>query len=147
MTEAAHVQRRARSGEAIVGRLRRGDDLLETLTAVAIANDVRLGLVQALGAVERARVGYYDQDTFTYRFLEFDRHLEILSVVGNVSQREGGPVIHAHITLADEHGQAYGGHLVPGTRVFACEFAFQVLEGAELNRGHDDETGLPLWKR
>ncbi|MHB8763762.1 MAG: PCC domain-containing protein [Deferrisomatales bacterium] len=55
--------RRVRSREVLVGRLGRGDDLLEALTRVAREEGVRLGRLEALGAVEGARVGFYDQAT------------------------------------------------------------------------------------
>ncbi|MDW7710517.1 MAG: DNA-binding protein [Deferrisomatales bacterium] len=137
--------RRLRVREVLMGRLRRGDDLLECLTAFVRREGVRLGRVEALGAVERARVGYYDQGAFEYRYLEFDTDLEILALLGNVSLRDGEPMVHAHVTLGDAQGRAFGGHLAPGTRVFACEFAVEVLDGEELHRGHDEATGLPLW--
>jgi uncharacterized protein len=65
--------------------------------------------------------------------------------VGNISLKDGNPMVHAHITLADEAGKAYGGHLIPGTVVFACEFILQVFEQPLLERGFDEATGLPLW--
>lgn len=139
--------KRLRGTEVLMGRLQRGDDLLEALTAVVTREGVRLGRVEALGAVEKARIGYYDQAGFAYRYLEFDHDLEILALVGNVSLRDGQPMVHAHVTLGDAEGRAFGGHLAPGTRVFACEFAVEVLEGGELHRGHDEATGLPLWTR
>ncbi len=33
--------------------------------------------------------------------------------------KDGEIFVHAHITLADRKGRAYGGHLMPGTMVFA----------------------------
>ena len=39
----------------------------------------------------------------------------------------------------------HGGHLAPGTIVFACELIIEAFDGQELNRGMDRETGLPLW--
>ncbi len=69
---------------------------------------------------------------------------EITKLVGNVSLKEGRPMVHAHVTLADE-GKAFGGHLAPGTVVFACEFIIQVFEGVSLTRSLDAETGLQLW--
>ena len=50
------------------------------------------------------------------------------------------------VPLADDAGCAFGGHLAPGTIVFACEFCVHVLDGPDLCRGVDDETGLPLWE-
>jgi len=139
------VVKRVRTKDLLMGRLQRGDDLLEALTAAVQREGVRLGRVEALGAVEKARVGYYNQTTFAYEYLDLDRDLEILALVGNVSLRDGQPMVHAHVTLGDGQGRAFGGHLAPGTRVFACEFTVEVLEGGEFHRGHDEATGLPLW--
>ncbi len=129
----------------LMGRLRRGDDLLAALTTLCRDEGVTLGRVTALGAVECACVGFYDQQARTYSYLTFDRPLEILALVGNISLRDGAPAVHAHITLGEEDGRALGGHLAPGTRVFACEFTLDVLAGPALTRGYDEETGLPLW--
>ena len=129
----------------LIGRMSRGDDLLEKLTSIVREHGVRLGRVAALGAVEHARVGYYDQEAREYQFRNLPRELEILSLLGNVSLRDGEPMIHAHLTLGDDQGLAFGGHLAPGTRVFACEFTIDVFQGEDLVRGHDEPTGLPLW--
>ncbi len=131
----------------IVGRLQRGEDLLGSLTRICREQGVRLGRVEAIGAVEGARLGFYHQDSQQYEFHTLERPLEILALVGNVSLRDGEPMVHAHVTLSDAEGKAIGGHLAEGTRVFACEFAIEVLEGGELHRGHDEATGLPLWTR
>ena len=131
--------------QTLMGRLSRGDDLLDGLTGVARDRGVRLGRVAALGAVEHARVGFYDQQARVYRHLDLERELEILALVGNVSIRDGESMIHAHVTLGDARGHAFGGHLVSGTRVFACEFTMDCFEGEDLIRGLDPATGLPLW--
>ncbi|MHC4252147.1 MAG: PPC domain-containing DNA-binding protein, partial [Planctomycetota bacterium] len=110
----------------IMGRLGHGKDLLEELTAVAAAEGVTLGRVEALGAVKRARVGFYNQEEREYEFHELDEPLEIASLIGNISLKDGKPMVHAHVTLSDREGKAYGGHLAPGTIVFACEFVIQV---------------------
>lgn len=47
--------------------------------------------------------------------------------------------------LAHGAGTTFGGHLAPGTLVFACECVIQVLEGPQLVRRWDEQTGLPLW--
>lgn len=140
------IIRRAKSGECLIGRLTHGCDLLEELTRICVRYGVRLGTVHALGAVQRARIGYYDQGKKEYRFIEFDRHMEIVQLVGNVSVRDAKPMVHAHVTLADDQGRAFGGHLAPGTVVFACEVEIQPLEGTDLVRELDEETGLPLWR-
>ena len=129
-----------------MGKLTYGADLLEELTEVCRKEKVQLGRVEALGAVSRARLGFYNQQTREYQFFELDQPLEITKLVGNVSLKDGKPMVHAHVTLADEAGKAFGGHLAPGTIVFACEFILQAFEGPTFERGFDEQTGLPLWK-
>lgn len=53
-------------------------------------------------------------------------------------------MVHAHITLADSAGAAYGGHFAPGTAVFACEPAIEVLKEATPGEQNDEETALVL---
>ncbi|MFZ5452624.1 MAG: PPC domain-containing DNA-binding protein [Thermodesulfobacteriota bacterium] len=129
-----------------MGRLDKGDDLLRSLEKVCREHNLTLGEVRALGAVSRARVGYYDQEERKYYFLEMDQPLEILALVGNISMNEGQPTVHAHVTLADTAGRSIGGHLGEGTPVFACEFAiYEHLADQDLARQDDPETGLRLW--
>jgi predicted DNA-binding protein with PD1-like motif len=135
------------AGECLMGRLSHGADLLDELTQICTENDVQLGRVEGIGAVQKARVGFYNQEKREYEFMEFDEPLEILSLLGNVSIKDGKPMIHAHIALSNRAGAAFGGHLANGTVVFACEYVIQRLEGATHERGFDEETGLPLWQR
>lgn len=130
----------------LMGRLAKGDDLLLALEKVCQQHNITLGEVRALGAVTGARVGFYNQAERKYYFLEFDQPLEILSLVGNISLKDGKPMVHAHVTLADAQGRAVGGHLAEGTPIFACEFAIdEYTADQELARQPDAETGLWLW--
>ncbi len=140
------VFRQAKHVRYIIGKCRKDADLLEEITSLCAAEGVKLGRVEALGAAQKARLAFYDQDVREYRFFELDEPLEITNLVGNVSLKDGEPIVHAHVTLSDAEGRAYGGHLAPGTIVFSCEFCVQVLEGPELIRGLDEQTGLPLWQ-
>jgi predicted DNA-binding protein with PD1-like motif len=131
---------------SFMGKLDHNGDLLGELTQVCIDNKISLGRVEAIGAVKRARVGYYNQNSFEYEFLDFDRHLEIVGLMGNVSVRDGKPIIHAHVSLSDSEGNSFGGHLAEGTEIFACEFIITEYEGPKYSRGFDDVTKLPLWQ-
>ncbi|MBF0447495.1 MAG: DNA-binding protein [Magnetococcales bacterium] len=131
--------------QTFMGRLEHGADLLEALNKFCIDEHISLGRVEAIGAVKKAALGYYDQDEKCYRYFEIDRHLEILNLVGNISLKDGKPFVHAHVTLADEAGRAFGGHLIPGTPIFACEAIIQAFDGPQLHRKTEPITGLPLW--
>jgi hypothetical protein len=132
--------------QTLIGKLGHDEDLLEELQSVCKENDVLLGRISAIGAVKKARMGFYDQDARQYMFLEINKNLEISSLTGNVSVRDDKPMVHAHITLCDCNGNAYGGHLAEGTIVFACEFVMNIYDGPQYLREHDETTGLPLWK-
>lgn len=133
-------------GRKIMGRLAKGEDLLAALEKVAREHGITLGEVQAIGAVSQARVGYYNQAERRYYFLDLARPLEILCLTGNISVKDDKPMVHAHVTLSDGDGRAFGGHLAEGTLVFACEFAIQEYQSAlPLVRRMDDPTGLFLW--
>lgn len=131
-----------------ITRLPFNGDLLEEITRFCTEKEIRLGSIQAIGAVRKARLGYYNQKTRKYQFFDLDHNLEITSLTGNISLKDGKPIAHVHVTLADENGKTYGGHLAPGTTIFACEIiieSFSSINGDELQRGYDEDTGLPLW--
>ena len=128
-----------------MGKLTHGSDLIEEVTAFCAEHQIRLGRIEAIGAVTQARVGFYDHHTREYLYITYDTPLEILCLTGNISLKDGVPMVHAHVTLADENGHAMGGHLAAGTSVFACEFTIHEYIGPPLKRTYDDVTGLPLW--
>ncbi|MFP3980393.1 MAG: PPC domain-containing DNA-binding protein [Desulfobacterales bacterium] len=132
--------------QVYMGKLQHGADLLEEITQTCTRENIRLGRIQAIGAVQRARLAYYNQKTREYRFFTIDQALEILNLSGNISIKDGDPMVHAHITLADDAGNAYGGHVAPGTVIFACEIVIEAFEGPAFERSFDAETGLPLWQ-
>ncbi|HNV23772.1 MAG TPA: DUF296 domain-containing protein, partial [Candidatus Omnitrophota bacterium] len=88
---------------------------------------------------------YKQQEQQYVECVSLEKKLEIVSCLGNISLKENKPFVHAHITLADLKGQCYGGHLMPGTIIFAAEYYIKELTGLELQRGLDQETGLSLW--
>jgi len=142
MTESIKIP----ENDTIIGKLSYGSDLLEELTSICVDKNISLGKINAIGAVQKACVGFYNQTSREYQFINFDKSSEILSLTGNISIKDNKPFVHAHIMLADESGNAYGGHMAPGTITFACEFIINKFSGAKLEREMDNKTGLPLWK-
>lgn len=128
-----------------MGQLPYGSDLYDGLTQIILRENICLGRIHGLGATTFARVAYYDQSTKTYNPLEFTGGMEILNLFGNVSMRDGKPFVHAHIVLGDPQGRVFGGHLMPGTKLFACEVFIEEFDGAELVRAREERTGLHLW--
>jgi hypothetical protein len=133
-------------GRSIVARLEHGADLLDEIVALAERQGIEAGTLQGLGALQRARLAYYDQTSRTYGEFALEQPLEITALAGNLSRRDGQHAAHVHLTLAASDGRAFGGHAAPGCVVFACELVVTELLGQPLERAHDEVTGLPLWR-
>ncbi|MFQ5798173.1 MAG: PPC domain-containing DNA-binding protein [Bacteroidota bacterium] len=136
-----------RSKRTFLGRLPNGADLYESIAKFCKDEDIKVGKVTAIGAVKNATVAYYNQRRKKYVTIKSKKQMEILSCFGNVSLRDGQPFVHVHIALSDERGKAFGGHLMPGTTVFACELFIEELDGKALDRKLDEKTGLAVWAK
>ena len=123
-----------------------GEDLLKALTNFCLENNIQLGFISVIGALQKVNFSYYQQKEKSYYKNSIEGPVEIISCTGNVSMKDGKPFIHAHLTVADKNGNAFGGHLEEGTVVFACECALFELEGDLLERKYDELTGLSLWE-
>lgn len=130
-----------------MGRIHQQADLIGALTEAARANGIQAGAIQVMGALQRAKVGFYDQWHKTYREIPFARPMEIVSGTGNISLLDGNPFVHLHLSLSDEEGKVFGGHAMEGCTVFAAEYVIMPLPGAAPVRGFDETTGLHLWER
>ena len=132
------------ASKELIVRLKHDADLVQTITELARSKGMEAGSFIAIGALKRARLGYYDQKNNEYREMEIDTPHEMASCIGNVSLKDGEPFVHAHVVLADEAGNTKAGHLFEGI-VFAAEVHLHQLEGPRLERKYDEVTGLSLW--
>src|SRR5437868_278914 len=102
-------------------------DILDYLTAFCKKNDIRCGAIAVIGATSEATVGYYDQVKHVYAKTLLREEMEIVSCTGNVSLKDGAPFLHLHAVLSDVELACYGGHVFPGSKVFAAEAHIQEL--------------------
>ena len=131
--------------DSLLVRLPKGEDLLSALVAICLEKNITKGHVSLIGALEKAELGYYPQDTRKYVTHTLNEGTEILAGLGNVSLKDGQPIIHLHLTLLKGDFTITGGHAMPGNIIFAGEACITPIEGPRLHRGLDAATGLPLW--
>ena len=133
-------------GRTFIGSFAHGKDLLESLHAFLKENNIRFGYFNIIGAVKKAKLGYYKQDEKKYiDCVNLEKTLEISTCMGNVSIMNDKVFAHAHVVFSDHQGNCYGGHLMPGSVIFACEYVIQEFLGEPLSRVKDHRTGLMLW--
>jgi predicted DNA-binding protein with PD1-like motif len=135
----------ANMGPSHVLKPAHGTDLLNELQGFVQEKGVNLAWITGLGAVARATLRYYDQTAKSWSDIQLEKQLEVISMVGNVSLLNGEPIVHAHVTLSDEEGRCYGGHLGANTVVFNMEILMTTLSGPPVTRKLDTDTGLTLW--
>ncbi|HEU65612.1 MAG TPA: DUF296 domain-containing protein [Chloroflexi bacterium] len=133
------------AGKELVVRLKHDTDLVQSIAELAGSKEIKAGSFTAIGALKRAKLGYYDQKSHKYREIKVDSPHELASCVGNVSLKGGEPFVHAHVVLADDKGNTRAGHLLEGI-VFAVEVHLRQLKGPKLERKYDKTTGLVLWE-
>ena len=132
-------------GRVFLGRLAHKSDLLEGITTFCADNGLNAAFLSAIGALTMATIGFYDQDDRSYETISIEEPLELASLTGNLSLKDGQPMVHAHVVLSRENGEAVAGHLMSPTVIFAGEVFVAELCGEPLAREFDEPTGLTLW--
>ena len=116
-------------------RLRRGEDLLERIKALALEKQIRAGVVlSAVGCISQGKI----RDASGVTIRDIGEHCEIVSLNGTVSAQR----CHLHIALSREDLSTIGGHLCPGCIVnTTCELVIGELPGVSYGVEFDEETG------
>ncbi len=105
----------------------------------------RLGAARftAIGAFREATVGYFDWEKKEYKKIPVAEQVEVLSLIGDVAEKDGKPAVHAHIVVGRSDGTTRGGHLLEGHVRPTLELIL-VESPAHLKKAHDPESGLAL---
>lgn len=116
-------------------RLRRGEDLLQSIEELCTKNTIRAGVVlSAVGCVSKACV----RDAGGVNIVAVDEPMEIVSLMGTVSEKR----CHLHASFSKENLSVIGGHLVRGCIInTTCELVIGVPEDFEYDVEFDEETG------
>ena len=116
-------------------RLKRGEDLMESIRRVCEEKNIRSGVVlSGVGCILRGRV----RDASGVTIREITDHCEIVSLNGTASAER----CHIHIALSGEDLSTIGGHLCPGCIInTTCELVIGELPGITFGVEEDPETG------
>src|SRR2546430_17712835 len=77
-----------------------GEEAFAALTRFANESGISAASLTAIGAFERATVGWFDFASKNYRKIEVNEQCEVLSAIGDVAVGDDGkPSLHVHIVL------------------------------------------------
>lgn len=133
-----------RVGSVHLFRVPEDVELVSYLTNFAKERGIKIGAVSAIGALKECTLGFYDQQERRYERIRIEEDVELVSLSGNISIKEGEPFVHVHAVVSKRDGSTYSGHLFEA-KVFVAEvLVMELLGDVELVREKYGE--LWLWK-
>lgn len=142
-TKKRVIMQYKRYGDKIVLRLCPGEEILSSIKSVCKAEGVFAASLSGIGATDDFTVGVFDMNLKDYERFHFDGNHEINSLIGNVTEKDGEPYIHLHLTATGKDGRVVGGHLIGGTISLTAEIFIDVL-GVKLSRVRDENLAINL---
>lgn len=91
--------------------LRRGDNVIERLEALAAAEDVPSASLVGIGFLREVTFGFYDFSQRSFLPKTFN-DVEITTLTGSIAWKDGKPSIHAHGAVSGRDFQVVGGHIL-----------------------------------
>ena len=92
-------------------RLDVGEEILSSLTELCSQEKITAGTISGIGAANYADIGLYEVAKRKYHGTILEEEMEIASLNGNISRKEGKVYLHLHAAFANKQGQIFGGHL------------------------------------
>jgi predicted DNA-binding protein with PD1-like motif len=121
-----------------------GEEAFSAITEFAGKNGLGGASLTAIGAFERATVGWFDLAAKTYRPIEIAEQCEGLSLLGDIATGDDGkPSLHLHAVLGLRDGTTRGGHFLKGMVRPTLEVTIVEMP-AHLRRRKRPELGIAL---
>lgn len=130
-------------GDTYLVRIDLDEEIMQELKCFCEKENIALARVEAIGATNHAVIGVYDLKDQAYHREELNGFMEITSLNGNITRKDGEAYLHLHGTLAGQDHAIHGGHVIEMRVGATCEMFVTVLPG-EVNRISDDHLGINL---
>lgn len=132
-------------GNTYVVRIDKGEEVLAKISELCVKEDIKAGSITGLGATDRVVLGLFDTEKKVYHKTELTGSMEITSLVGNISTKNGENYLHCHINVCDHNMNVLGGHLNECWVSATGEFIVTKIDGT-VERELDGFVGLNLFK-
>lgn len=125
-------------------RVDKDTEIIRALKEICAENNITAGEITGIGAIKSATFGFFNPETKQYSEKTFDEYMEITSLLGNVSQKDGEVYLHLHMNASGKDYKTIGGHLVKSTVSATCEIILTSQEGS-IGRKFSEDIGLNLF--
>jgi predicted DNA-binding protein with PD1-like motif len=121
-----------------------GEEAFGAISRFAEQERLNGAALTALGAFERAKLGWFDPTEKKYRSIPVDEQCEVLSLIGDIAAGDDGkPSLHVHAVVGLSDGTTRGGHLLEAAVRPTLEVTV-VESAAHLKRKKRADLGLAL---
>jgi predicted DNA-binding protein with PD1-like motif len=121
-----------------------GEEIAAGLKQFAVEQKLSGSSFKAIGALSSVRLAWFNWMTKKYETaVALDEQLELLSLIGDITLKDGKPQVHAHVVVSKSDGTAHGGHLQEATVRPTCELLL-TESPLHLQRQVDPESGIAL---
>jgi predicted DNA-binding protein with PD1-like motif len=121
----------------------KGDEALSGLTDFAIANKITDAHFTGIGAVSGATVAWLDLEKKMYHRIAVPQQVEVLSLIGDIAEFNGRPIVHMHAVLCKRDGTTMGGHVFE-LNVNPTVEVFMTVNTVSLKKKQDEASGMKL---
>jgi len=126
---------------AKIYNLKAGSSIPEGIMAIVKKEKIATARLEAIGGVRQLRLAYFNHEAKRYEEHEFKEFLEVTSLLGNVTTKEGKPFLHIHGTFGKRDLSVVAGHVVSATVFPLLEVVLTPTRNRAFRR-FDDELGL-----
>lgn len=120
----------------------KNEKIMETIIRFCVEKEIKNARLSGIGAVRETEIGAYDTVGKEYIRKQFPDVLELVSLEGNVTLKEGSPFVHAHVVLSDHQMGTLGGHLFETTVAAVGELFLREFD-SNAHRELNADVGLP----
>lgn len=118
--------------------------LVKSITEFCQQRGLLSGQIHGIGALKNVELGYYELHEKSYIRKTFsDGDYELISLHGNISEKEGKAFVHVHASLGRSDFSVFGGHLFEAQVAVVCEVFITSLRPM-IQRQYNEEIGLFL---
>jgi len=134
----------SKATRVIVGRVMPDEDLIDAITELVKKYKIKSGSINAIGALKKFTVGYFNIETNEYQLKTIDEPVELVSCMGNVAYKDGDPIVHMHFMVARQDYSIIGGHLGQPSIVSVTGEVYIYETKETIKRVHDPRFDLSL---
>ncbi len=131
-------------GEKIFVSLQTGDLINKSLTEISVKENISNAWINGIGAIDSVEVGYMDVVNKKYQKRNFNDNYELISLIGNITIKDGVPFVHTHITFSDTEYKVFGGHLFDAKITATGEIILTVAD-SKIDRQFNENVGIHTW--